>query len=389
MFGALKNLWSKRSSDADKISLETVVKKTPTPVFWLFGKTQTGKTSIIRYLTGADDAEIGRGFRPCTRFSREFSFPSDEAPLLRFLDTRGLEEPGYDAAEDIARFSAETHVLIVTTRVLDFALDSLRKQLRKIRADQPHRPVLVVLTCLHEAYPQMQHTEPYPFLKNGEVNPEHAGRLPEGLTRAVAAQREQFVGLFHSMVPVDLTPEAEGFANPNYGGDQLKETLIEALPSAYRQTLLKLDEITRSLRDPFERKALPYILGYSSAAASAGAIPIPWVDLLILPAIQAQMVNHLGRLYGQPLSGQRFLELAGTLGMGMLVRQGVRELAKFIPFVGSVASAALAGAATFALGRAFCFYYGAVLKGHVPSPEELKAYYAEELAQARKLWSPS
>jgi len=54
--------------------------------------------------------------------------------------------------------------------------------------------------------------------------------------------------------------------------------------------------------------------------------------------------------------------------------------------VGSVAGAALAGTATFALGKAFCYYYSAVHKGHVPKPEELKRYYQEQLAVAGKLW---
>src|SRR5438552_12111982 len=78
--------------------------KAPVPVLWLFGKTQSGKTSIIKYLTGADQAEIGTGFRPCTRFSSRYLFPTEEAPLLSFLDTRGLDEPGYHGTEDLARF---------------------------------------------------------------------------------------------------------------------------------------------------------------------------------------------------------------------------------------------------------------------------------------------
>ena len=51
--------------------LAALQEKTPLPVFWLFGKTQTGKTSIIKFLTGANDAEIGAGFKPTTRFSRQ------------------------------------------------------------------------------------------------------------------------------------------------------------------------------------------------------------------------------------------------------------------------------------------------------------------------------
>ena len=38
--------------------LEQLRQKSHVPVFWLFGKTQSGKTSLIKYLTGADEAEI-------------------------------------------------------------------------------------------------------------------------------------------------------------------------------------------------------------------------------------------------------------------------------------------------------------------------------------------
>ncbi|MBI3408542.1 MAG: DUF697 domain-containing protein [Planctomycetes bacterium] len=385
MFNPFKKLASARTRRYHE-RLEQLIKQTPIPVFWLFGKTQSGKTSIIKFLTGADDAEIGRGFKPCTRFSREYRFPTDEAPLLIFLDTRGLEEPGYDPDEDIARFGTQAHVVIVTARLLDFAMHDLLRDLRKIRHDQPKRPVLLALTCLHDAYPQQQHPEPYPFAPDGTVKAEARAGLPDDLLRSIEQQRQQFDGFYDFLTPVDLTRPEDGFTDCVYGGGQLKETLIKALPDAYRATLMKLDEATHSLQDLFEWRALPHILGFSSLAATAGAIPIPWLDLFILPGIQTQMVFDLARLYGQPLTGQRFLEIAGTLGLGMAVRQGIREFTKFIPVVGSVAGAALAGSATFALGKAFCYYYGAIHKGHVPKSEELKHYYREQLAEAERLW---
>jgi uncharacterized protein (DUF697 family) len=90
------------------------------------------------------------------------------------------------------------------------------------------------------------------------------------------------------------------------------------------------------------------------------------------------------------LTGQRFLEIASTLGLGLLLRQGTRMLLKFIPYIGpslgSMASGTLAGASTFALGKAFCFYYQAVHQGHVPKTEELRRYYREQLAQAERAW---
>jgi uncharacterized protein (DUF697 family)/predicted GTPase len=362
--------------------LAELQKETPTPVFWLFGKTQSGKTSIIKYLTGADDAEIGHGFKPTTQFSRRYLFPTAEAPLMDFLDTRGLDEPGYDSAEDIAKFQDLAHVVVVTARVLDHAQEKVATHLRRIRQAAPGRPVLLVLTCLHEAYPGEQHPAPYPFTPG----PQPTAPIPDDLQRSIAAQKERFAGLFDRVVAIDLTRPEEGFHDPQYGGEALKSALLELLPAAYRETLRHTEAAIGGLRDWHERRALPYIMGYSTLAATAGAIPIPWIDLFILPGIQGQMIHHLARLYGQPLSGQRFLEVAGTLGLGLLMRQAVREVAKFIPGVGSLVGGALAGASTFALGKAFCFYYSGVLAGHVPKPEELKAYYNEQLAQAEQIW---
>ena len=62
-------------------------------------------------------------------------------------------------------------------------------------------------------------------------------------------------------------------------------------------------------------------------------------------------------------------------------------MVKLIPYVGSVAGGVVAGASTFALGKAFCYYYSAVHDGHVPRAEDLKRYYHEELKLAEKAWS--
>lgn len=376
----LQRWFVKQGSEGIESKLAALQKAAPIPVFWLFGKTQTGKTSIIKYLTGAEDAEIGAGFKPTTRFSREYRFPLAEAPLLTFLDTRGIDEPGYDSAEDIAKFNDQTHVVVVTVRVMDHAQERILKHVERIRTAKRSRPVILALTCLHEAYPQQQHVEPYPFDGKDDA------MAPEPLRRSIAEQQRRFGDLVDHVAPIDLTKPEEGFNEPNYGGEQFKNKLLEVLPAAYRQTLLNVESATRDLRDWHERRAMPYVYGYATLAGTAGAIPIPWVDLVVLPSIQTQMIHHLARLYGQPISGQRFLELASTLGMGLLMRQAIREVTKLIPGVGSVLSGALAASTTFALGKAFCYYYGAVLAGHVPKAEDLKYYYQQQLLEAEQMW---
>jgi len=344
--------------------------RTPVPVFWLLGKTQSGKTSITRFLTGADEAVIGSGYRPCTKTSRKFQFPTPDAPLMEFLDTRGVDEPGYDAAEDIAALDPLAHVVVVTAKATDFAQGNVRAALGPIRRASPSRPVVLCVTCLNEAIPRQPHP-PY-----GEWD------QYEPLRRAIDEHKRAFAGLFDQCVPIDLTRPDDGFPDPDYGGPALKEALLAALPGAYRQTLLRLKEATDALKDVHLRHAAPVIVGYASMAASAGAVPVPFLDLLIIPGIQSRMVTHLAALYGQPMTSERYKEVAASLGAGLVARQAVRELTKLIPYVGSVAGAAVAWASTFALGKAFCYYYQAVCEGHVPDTQTLRRVYHEQYVAA-------
>jgi predicted GTPase len=82
------------------------------PVVWLLGKTGAGKTAVISALTGDSRAEIGEGFAPCTRTAAFYDVPL-QAPLLRFLDTRGLGETSYDPTTDIAWCEGQSHLVLV------------------------------------------------------------------------------------------------------------------------------------------------------------------------------------------------------------------------------------------------------------------------------------
>ena len=408
VWGVVKQMFSKQAGPPPDLeaTLADLRAKTPAPVFWLLGKTQSGKTTIIRFLTGADEAVIGSGFRPCTKTSRQFQFPTADAPLLSFLDTRGVDEPGYDPAADIAAFNPLAHVVIVTAKATDFAQGNIRAALEPVRKASPNRPVLLCVTCLNEAIPRQPHPMPYPWRPNpptpfppreGGANPGPSplgggvgegsdDSVPEPLRRAIDEHRRAFAGLFDACVPIDITRTEEGFPVPDYGGEALKAALLRALPNAYRQTLLQLKDATEALKDVHLRHAVPVIIGYSSLAASAGAVPIPFVDLFIIPGIQTRMVNQLAQMYGQPLTAERFKEMATSVGIGLLARQAVRELVKFIPFVGSVVGAAVAWASTYALGRAFCYYYQSYCEGHVPDAQSLRRYYHEQYAAAEKRW---
>ena len=381
--------------------------KIPVPVFWLFGKTGSGKSSIIRFLTGSTLAEIGNGFQPQTRTSFQYDFPTSAQPLVRFLDTRGLGEAGYDPAEDLKSFDSSTHIVIVVARVMDHALADIVAPLRVIRAARPTRPIVLALTCLHEAYPFEQHPDPDPFdrLTNSPVERQTVQTEEErskaasskqvdvstasvhpALQRSLREQEERFAGLVDRIVPIDLTKPEEGFAEPNYGGRRLEETLIEQLPAACRQALLHLDDLRSSLLDLTAKQALPTILTYSSLAAASAASPLPWVDIPLVMGIQTRLVYLLADLYDQKMSVELLLKMAGAVGGRLAVRFAVKAPLKFIPIVGQSANAAMAFAYTFSLGKACCWYFGESRNGHVPSPEELDKVWAEQLQKAVEIW---
>jgi uncharacterized protein (DUF697 family)/predicted GTPase len=354
----------------------------PVPVFWLFGKTGSGKSSVIRYLTGATDVEIGSGFRPCTQSSRLYDFPNPDQPIVRFLDTRGLGEVNYDPTEDLRQFDAQTHVVVVTVRAMDHALDEVVAPLERIRAAKPSRPVVLALTALHDAYPGEQHPEPDPF---GD-GPPWPNQLPADLLRSLNAQRDRFAGRVDRMVPIDFTPPEEGFAEPNFGGRRLDDALVAALPAAYRQAFLSLHDVRRSLQNLTVRKALPLIITYSSLAATAAAVPTPWVDIPVVMGLQTHLVYRLAELYGQRLETDLLLKLAGAVGGRLLARFAVRAPLKFIPFLGQTANAAMAFAYTYSLGQACCWYFGEVKAGHMPSAEDLNRVWGEQLESAVVTW---
>ena len=355
----------------------------PPPVIWLFGKVQAGKSSIIHALTGAESAQIGAGFAPCTRWAQRYDFPSPECPLAVFLDTRGLGEAGYDPQEDVAAFQTQAHMLLVVVKAMDMALEQLLGALRAIVQAQPRWPVVVAQTTLHESYPPdvQDHMQPYPF----GIEPA-AGSIPSDLARALAFQRGLFADIpVARFVPVDFTLPEDGFSDVLYGREALLDAVTEAHPHAAYHTLRQLPELTQELKSVHFRQAQPHLLAYAVAAGAAGATPLPIADLPLISALQMKLLHTIASIYRQPLEVKTFLELGSTVGVGLLFRQGARSLLKIVPGFGSAVSGLYAGAATYALGCALCFYYQAVFEGHMPRPEQIKVFYQERFAEGMQL----
>ena len=352
------------------------------PVVWLLGKVQSGKTSIVRALTQASDAEIGSGFEPCTRTARVFDFPA-EAPIIRFLDTRGLGEVAYDPAEDIAFCEGRSHLLLAVVRALDTEQHQVVDVIRAARRRHPDWPVVVAQTSLHEAYPAgMRHVLPYAFdLRASTVT------VPETLVRALAYQRSLLEGIpgreAPTFVPIDFTQPGDGLDPIDYGREALTQALMAAAPSA---VALALAELPPMQGDSSSGKLNAHILGFALAAGASDAFPV--AGLVAVPMVQAAMLQQLARLCDASWDKRAYAEFAAALGAGTLVRSassfGVRQLIKLIPVYGQTAGAAAAAAAsfaaTYAMGKAASYFLIRRRQGR--HTREIASVYRDALQQA-------
>lgn len=363
-----------------EVSLREARAKLPVPVLWLLGKTQAGKTSIIRALTGSPAAEIGNGFQPCTRNSRFYDFPA-ETPIVRFLDTRGLGEVSYDPGEDIRYCESQAHLLIAVMKVADINQTGIFEVLHAIRQRHPEWPVLIVQTGLHELYPEnFKHIQPWPY----GTDP-LSDNIPSDLRRALHAQQNRLGDLpgFASIrwVAVDLTLPEDGYVPVDYGLEALWQA-IELLSSLGLQHQLNAG---MEVHDLYARVAHQHIVGYTFAAAGLGALPV--VDLVSVSAIQAKMLHSLGKLYGQDWDKSTITEFLGLMGMGIatnyLTRLLSRALIKIIPVwgqtVGAVWGASSSGAATYALGKTAIYFFMQRKNGLRVDSDTLRRIYATEL----------
>ncbi|MDB5387446.1 MAG: hypothetical protein JWM11_3092 [Planctomycetaceae bacterium] len=364
-------------------TLHKARQRLPVPVFWLLGKAQSGKTSLIRALTGNTRAEIGNGLRPCTKTATEYAFPNDEECLLRFLDTRGLGEVSYDASEDLKFFQDQAHLLIIVVKAMDHAQGAVLDAVRQIHQAHPQWPVLVVQTCLHEGYapPTKPHDIPYPY---GETP--FPPQVSMDLARSLMKQRETFesLGIQARYVAVDFTLPEDGYDPVEYGLPELWTAIEELVPLGLRAMMAEAEEAHASLRDLHYKAALPHILSYAVAAGAAAAIPVPFVDMPVVLGIQAKMCHTIASIYHQELNGQRLGEILSGLGMGYLVgRLGSRELLKFIPVLGSTVSSLYSAATTYALGMTLCYYFSRIQNGGLPGKEEFQKIFAAQFDEGQ------
>ncbi|MEP6955453.1 MAG: hypothetical protein ABI883_01400 [Chthoniobacterales bacterium] len=160
---------------------------------------------------------------------------------------------------------------------------------------------------------------------------------------------------------------------------RLMKLLAQQMPNEARVEMIR---ISRD-REAQVQIAQTLVKSTSAICTAVGAQPIPLADLPILTALQLVMVSGIMYIAGRERSPRAAAEFIGAMGVnvgaGMVLREGARAVLKFFPGWGNVVCGMVAGAGTYAVGRAAIVYFleGVTLR-------DARRTYLESRAKARR-----
>jgi uncharacterized protein (DUF697 family) len=168
--------------------------------------------------------------------------------------------------------------------------------------------------------------------------------------------------------------------------ESLRDSLAELLPTAEAQAIHQLldADASQQLGNLYRDVARRYIWTFAVMAATLAAVPLPLATMPVLTALQVSMVGLLGKLYGQVLTPSQAGGVVSAIAGGFLAQAIGRELIKFLPVLGSAIAASWAAAYTWALGEGACVYFGDLMGGKKPDPQQIQSVMAEAFEKAKE-----
>lgn len=135
------------------------------------------------------------------------------------------------------------------------------------------------------------------------------------------------------------------------------ETLCSSLPLSARLEFARFTMARGAQTEIAER----LLKSFAALCGVIGVQPIPLADLPVLTALQSLMVSLIVYVSGRRVSPKLVAEFAAAVGInvgaGFVFREGARAIVKFIPVWGNAVSGVVAGAGTYAIGRAAIAYF--------------------------------
>jgi uncharacterized protein (DUF697 family) len=121
---------------------------------------------------------------------------------------------------------------------------------------------------------------------------------------------------------------------------------------------------------------------YQKLSAVSGFIPVPFVDMVVLSALQVRMILKLAELYGQSFSEQWVNTTVSTL-LGTLTPTYLKAIPGIGAVIGLLTGPAFNFAATHAVGKVFIQHFEAGGTMLTFDPAQMKRYFADYFSAAK------
>lgn len=162
--------------------------------------------------------------------------------------------------------------------------------------------------------------------------------------RALVHSRRELAGW--NLRVLDITESAE-----------IGAAICAFLPNQARLEFALFGDI-RSAQVEIARSLLK---SFTAVCGVVGMQPIPLADLPVLTTLQSLMVGLIAYVSGRRLGPRAVAEFSGAVGisfgLGIVFREGARAVIKVVPGFGNAISGMVAGAGTYAIGRAAIAYF--------------------------------
>ncbi|MBX9953648.1 50S ribosome-binding GTPase [Peribacillus simplex] len=362
---------SKKTKMLDQLlKLKTMTVDAREPRIALVGRRGSGKSSLINAMFGQERQYVS-SVKSGTGKGKWLWYPSDAEPKIRLLDSRGLgesEAPTEEFEEDtpldelikaVTEEQPDVFLFLIKAKEADSRIEEDLQELNKLRkfVKENHHydvPVICVVTQVDELDPP--HYKQVPF----DANPKKKKNIDEAIALMSKRFKDSEIPLLN-IIPtcsyIDFDESGNIEYDMRWNIDLLSDYLIEALPSEAKLKTAKAMQ-SQFVKKKFART----IVGTFTAIASLiGAEPIPFADFPILTGIQGLMIVVIGFIADKEINTKTASEFIAALGInvgiGLLVREGVRAAVRFIPGAGLVVSGAVAGAVTYGIGQAAIAYF--------------------------------
>ena len=293
----------------------------------VFGKTGSGKSTLVNAIFGADVAQTGVG-EPITRGLVYHRMPDG---FLGLFDAEGFETgtAGNAILDGLHRLVEERRARPVAEHI-HAAWYLVRWSDRRFEPAQAEfvrelhdlgLPVILVMSQVptRDGVPHPDAVEFAAYIESLEL-PIVGGRVV--LTNA---KPDAFTGV------------------PVFGLQTLLDATYEVAPEAAERALTAAQVVDLGRK----KKAVAAIVNQAvGVAAGIGAVPIPIADAALLVPNQVTMIARITAAYGLPPSRSRALAVAGSVvltgGATLAGRYAVTTLLKYIPG-GNIAGSAISG----------------------------------------------